>query len=94
MKWNLKYGPRFGRSMGVKWDEDPESDDEKEGMDEKIVCQYQPPSEKPMPSKEERAWSASKRSEGRSIPRVEQPPAVMKPVEKENKKLLYHGKFI
>ncbi|GBM53119.1 hypothetical protein AVEN_14925-1 [Araneus ventricosus] len=87
MKWNLKYGHRYRAASGVKWDEDPESSDE-EGD---IICLFDSQPEKSMPSKEERAWPASTTTDTRTVPRVEQPPAVMKPVDKESKQLLYHG---
>ncbi|GFT20680.1 uncharacterized protein NPIL_61391 [Nephila pilipes] len=90
LKWNLKYGPRFKRSGGVKWDEDPDVSDEEEEKEMK-VCLYHPPSDRKIPAKEERSWPASTEKEAKTIARVELPPAVMKPVNRESKQLLYHG---
>lgn len=47
-----------------------------------------------MPSKEERAWPASTAPSTWTVPRVNQPPLVMKPVEGEVKQILYQGENI
>ncbi|GFY61878.1 uncharacterized protein TNIN_183591 [Trichonephila inaurata madagascariensis] len=90
LKWNLKYGPRFKSSGGVKWDEDPDATDEEEEEMKEKVCLYKPPGKK-MPTREESAWPASTTAETNTVARVEQPPSVMKPVNRESKQLLYHG---
>ncbi|KFM61408.1 hypothetical protein X975_04615, partial [Stegodyphus mimosarum] len=83
----MTYGALSERSGGVNWDEDPRDDEE----DKEDVCLYQPMCIRKMPTREERAWPTSTTSVSRTIPRVTQPPNVMKPVPLESKRYIYQG---
>ncbi|XP_042902592.1 protein SPMIP1-like [Parasteatoda tepidariorum] len=89
MKWNLKYGSRFRRSDAVKWDEDPDGDDDEEQVSDD--SERKKLTSKLPPTKEERAWPATKPPVSTTIPRVNQPPRVMKPVSPQCRKLIYQG---
>lgn len=89
MKWHHEHDTRSKKSDAVTWDDDPLNDDEEKGLEDGITSRLQQPW--PMPSKEERAWTASFAPTTRTIPRVNQPPVVMKPVPKEVQKFLFQG---
>lgn len=94
--WLLEYGALKLKTEAVKWDEDPDADEvfERENMYHRANMENRASQPWLMPSKEERAWPASTAPAAWTVPRVNQPPLVMKPVEKEVKQILYQGEHI
>ncbi|XP_054706751.1 protein ATP6V1FNB-like [Uloborus diversus] len=89
MKWHQQYGKVFDKSKAVDWDEDP--DEACESLPEDRPCLYEPHDGPKLPSAEDRAWPASTAPISDTIPRIAQPPVVMKPVSAKSRKYLYQG---